>query len=286
MNIGIVGLGLMGGSAAKALKAYTRHRVYGAERNPSVLQKALAQQAIDAQLDDAALQSCGLLFLALYPRAAVAWMAEHAGGMAKGTTVVDFCGVKQAVVEAITPIAKQNGICYVGGHPMAGTEKTGYDGARGDLFQGASMILTPQEEGLLQRLGWLEGIFQEMGFSRVTLSTPERHDRIIAYTSQLAHVLSSAYVQSPIALEHDGFSAGSLRDMTRVAWLNETMWAELFMENRQFLAEETEALCSRLEQYAKLLRAGDEKGMQALLQQGRLQKEQMMNKETAAWNPF
>lgn len=275
MAIGIIGLGLIGGSAAMAVKRAGGEAVYGMDADAAVLERALAAGAIDAYLAPALLPDIDVLIAAVYPDAAIEAVKKCAPSLKQGAIVVDFCGVKRHVAAALVPLARQSGFVYVGGHPMAGKEKSGFDFAGPELFAGASMILCPEEDAPREALARLESLFASMGFGGVVYATPEEHDRIIAYTSQLAHVLSSAYVKAPAALRYRGFSAGSFRDMTRVAWLNEKMWTELFLENADFLAGEVEDLAARLMTYADAIRAGDAHRLEDLLREGRLRKEEV-----------
>lgn len=283
LTIGILGLGLMGGSAAKALKAKTQHRVLVFDREPESLARALSEGSADGLLrepcgdncpyEGALLRECHLLLVALYPQAAAEFITAFGSRLAPGAVVVDFCGVKRAVTKPFEQAAQRYGFHYIGGHPMAGLERSGFAYAQAGLFEGASMILTPKAS--LKEF-WrepLEGFFTSLGFRGVKWSTPEEHDRIIAYTSQLAHVLSSAYVKSPTALTHQGFSAGSFQDMTRVAYLNETMWTELFFDNGDYLAAEIEGLAKRLLEYSRAIRQGRRQELQELLAEGRRCKE-------------
>lgn len=268
MTVGIVGLGLIGGSMAQAVKAFTGHRVYGLDRDGAVLERALAEGVLDGELNREALERCDVLLLALYPKAAVEYVARHGEHIPAGACVVDLCGVKRAVWEGIGPMAAQRGFCYVGGHPMAGRELSGYGAAKAELFAGASMLLCPREGETPETMAMLKEFFRALGFARVSLTTPREHDRIIAYTSQLAHVLSNAYVKSPSALDSGRFSGGSFQDLTRVARLNVPMWTELFLLNRDLLAQEIDGLCGRLSAYGDALRAQDGERLAALLQEG------------------
>ncbi|MGI6005092.1 MAG: prephenate dehydrogenase [Christensenellales bacterium] len=274
-TIGIAGLGLIGGSMAQALKKYTGHLVLGTDLDADVLRRALSEGAVDGALEDDAVSRCDLLLVALYPQAAVDFVTSHAQTIKKGACVIDLCGVKRHVCAALEPVARAHGFHFIGGHPMAGREVSGYGAARPELFAGASMILTPEAgtpEALLEQL---ESLFTSVGFAGIKYAGPAEHDRIIACTSQLAHVLSSAYVKSPAALEHKGFSAGSFQDMTRVATLNEDMWSELFLLNRDYLCGEIDALRERLAQYALALRAGDAPELTRLLKEGKTRKQQL-----------
>ncbi|NLV58441.1 MAG: prephenate dehydrogenase [Clostridiales bacterium] len=276
MIIGIVGLGLIGGSLAHGSRSVARHQVYGLDTDPGTMARAMADGVICGELNDAALGNCELLLLALYPQAAVDFMVRNGDRISPGACVVDLCGVKQTVRDGILPIAFHRGFHYVGGHPMAGREVSGYEAAHGKLFTGASMLLCPEEDTPPETLAMLEDFFLSIGFGGVTITNPEEHDRVIAYTSQLAHVLSNAYVKSPNALCHAQFSGGSFQDLTRVAFLHVPMWTELFMLNRDHLIAEIDELCQRLATYAEALRQGDAQGLSALLQEGCDWKERIM----------
>ncbi len=273
MQIGIVGLGLIGGSFAKAFKAKTAHRVAGFDIDPETMAKASAAGAIDTPLTEEELAKSDVVIVALTPKNAVAWVKAHTTSIAKDAIVVDVCGVKRFVMRELLPIAREHSFTFVGGHPMAGKERGGFDWATETLYERASMILTPAvgtPEGILKKL---ENLFLPLGFAQVTITTPETHDRNIAYTSQLAHVASNAYIKNPVALEHAGFSAGSFKDLTRVARLNEAMWTELFALNRDYLVHDLKLYIENLNAYLKALEAGDDAAMITLLRDGREKKE-------------
>ena len=272
MQIGIVGLGLIGGSIAKAIKKYTPHTVLGFDIDSEVIYKAKLLDAIDAELTVERLSICDWLIIATRPTAAVLYVVENAQHIKPGATVMDVCGVKQSVCAPLWQVARDRGFTFIGGHPMAGREVGGFAHASADLFKDASMILTPMKDADIALLERLKKFWCALGFSGVTVTTPENHDRVIAYTSQLAHIVSSAYVKSPTALDHIGFSAGSYKDLTRVAKLDSDMWAELFMLNREPLLSEVESLLARLQAYRDALAAGDEAAMRTLLLAGREQK--------------
>lgn len=272
MKVGIVGLGLIGGSMAKSIKARTGHTVYGIDLNGETMTLARMCGAIDGALTAETLPQCDLLLIAIRPRAAIDWVAAHAGEIAKTAIVVDLCGVKRVVVEGIAPIAESHGFAYIGGHPMAGRERGGFTSATDDLYAGASMILTPDRRTDMQLLETLKTFFLDIGFAGLTFSDPEEHDRIIAFTSQLAHITSSAYVKSPEAQRRRGFSAGSFQDMTRVARLDEDMWTELFLDDADYLTKELGVLVEHLTEYLEALKARDGERLHALLKDGREKK--------------
>lgn len=272
MNVGIVGLGLIGGSMAKSIKARTGHTVYGVDLGAETMTMAHMCGAIDAPLTDDNLGACDLILIAIRPQAAIDWVKSHAAAISKSAIVVDLCGVKRSVVAAIAPVAEQYGFAYIGGHPMAGRERGGFTAATDDLYVGASMILTPDKRTDMQLLETLKAFFLDVGFAGLTFSTPEEHDRIIAFTSQLAHIASSAYVKSPEAQRRRGFSAGSFQDMTRVARLDEDMWTELFLADADYLTSELEVLVGHLNEYLDALKNRDAEQLRALLRDGREKK--------------
>ena len=228
---------------------------------------------IHGALNDENLGSCDLVLIAIRPDYAVEWVMDHAEKIKKGAIVVDLCGVKRVVTEALKPVAQANGFRYIGGHPMAGKEVSGYNNAASHLFDGASMILTPDESTDLPLLETLRDFFYSLGFAKLTFSTPEEHDRIIAYTSQLAHITSNAYIKSPESQEQFGFSAGSFRDMTRVARLDEDMWTVLMMDNADYLSKQVDILIENLQEYQDALHRKDAEKLRELLRTGREMKE-------------
>ena len=269
MNVGIVGLGLIGGSMAKSIKNRTGHTVRGIDLDRETMTLARLCGAIDGPLAEENLPQCDLVLVAIRPQAAVDWVKAHAAQIGKSAALVDLCGVKRVVVEQIAPIAEEYGFAYIGGHPMAGRERSGFTASTDELYVGASMILTPDQRTDIKLLEMLQAFFLDVGFAKITFSQPEEHDRIIAFTSQLAHVVSSAYVKSPEAQRRRGFSAGSFRDMTRVARLDEDMWTELFLDDADYLTHELEVLIGHLEEYRDALKSRDARRLHDLLREGR-----------------
>ena len=269
MKVGIVGLGLMGGSMAKAVKNRTSHMVFGIDLDGETMALSRMCGAIDAPLNEESLPLCDLILIAIRPGAAIRWLEKNAPLIHKNAIVVDLCGVKRDVVTAMAPIAAEHGFAYIGGHPMAGRERSGFTAAAEDLYEGASMILTPDDKTDMPLLETLKHFFLDVGFASLTFSTPEEHDRIIAYTSQLAHIVSSAYVKSPEAQRRRGFSAGSFRDMTRVARLDENMWTELMLADADYLAKELGILMENISAYKDALEHRAEEGLRQLLKEGR-----------------
>ena len=268
----IVGLGLIGGSLAKAFRKYTDCFIVGFDRDESVAKAALACGAVDKIGTEDDIRQADILYLCLYPQACVKWTQAHLWLIRPGCLVTDTCGIKSWICPRMAELAKKNGFLFVGGHPMAGREKSGFSASDGDLFQGASYLLAPC--GAPQSaVETLKAAAPALGFARTVETTPEEHDRIIAFTSQLPHVLACAYVMSPQCPKHGGFSAGSYRDVSRVANINETMWTELFLENRDVLTAELDTLTGPIAEIRIAVAAGDAGTLRELLRRSRLVKE-------------
>ena len=269
-TIVVAGLGVIGGSIAMALQHATPARILGYDHDPVVLMQALKRHAIDDVCSDEMLSEADMLILAIPPRAAVDVLRNMAPRMKNGAVVTDVCGVKRYIVQECTPICRENGLHFVGAHPMAGKEKSGFAQADATLFHGASFIITPDDDTSDEAMETMHDLAKALGCTRLTVTTPEEHDRMIAFTSQLPHVLAGAYVQSPCSARHEGFSAGSYRDVSRVATVDETLWSELFAENSELLENELEHLIARLEDFRKAIEAKDEEYMRRMIKEGRL----------------
>lgn len=274
MTVGILGLGLIGGSLARAYKL-AGHTVYVKNRDESMLSFAMLSGAVDGKLNEDTIPQCDLILLAIYPAGSADWLEANAPLISKKALVIDCCGTKQLVCQRCFPIAKEYGFTFVGGHPMAGSQFSGFKYSRASLFQGAPMVLVPpvyDDMALLQRV---KDALEPCGFGFFSVTTAANHDRMIAFTSQMPHILSNAFIKSPTALEHKGFSAGSYRDLTRVAWLNPGMWTELFLENRENLLFELDTYIQSLTQYRDALANQDEDTLYRLLDDGKKRKEEV-----------
>lgn len=280
MRVAIAGLGLIGGSFAKAIKARTGHFVTGYDTDGAVAARALGDGSIDA-CGAEGFAECDLALVALYPGDSAEFILSIAGTMKRGSTIIDLCGVKRYVCARLEGLAAKTGVTFIGGHPMAGREASGYGASLESLFDGASMILTPSPGTPEDKLRAAEAFFLSLGFCKITLTTPERHDEMIAFTSQLAHVVSSAYALCPLSESFDGFSAGSFGDMTRVAKLNERMWTELFLLNADRLTEQIDALMDNLGKYRDCIASRDSAALTELLKNGRTVKERLEARENA-----
>lgn len=265
MTVGIIGLGLIGASMAAAIHENTYDTVLGLDINENTMRAALGQRTVDGALSQVSLSTCDIVIIALYPRAALQALREIAPFVKKGTVVTDCCGIKRAISAEGRELAERYGFTFIGGHPMAGRESWGYESSGPELFKGASMILTPDPEESKIAVGFLSDYFLSLGFGRITKVTPEDHDAIIACTSQLAHVLSSAYIRSETAARHEGLSAGSFRDMTRVAALNDRMWSEIFLDNKDNLLSEIDGLIRHLQDYRDAIASDDREAISEMM---------------------
>lgn len=276
MNIAVIGLGLIGGSFCKAIKKNTFHHVFGIDNNKETIKKALECGAIDEEIGVERLNEANLTIICLYPEAIVDFVKANADHFKKGSIVIDSCGVKEYIVNECTPVLDEKGVIFVGTHPMAGREFSGFDYSMDDLFDGASFIITPSENTPEIAVDLLQTLAGSIKFGKAVVSTPKKHDEVIAYTSQLAHVVSNAYVKSPVMLNYDGFSAGSFQDLTRVAKLNEYMWSSLFMCNKEALLRELDCILNSITEYRDALLANDKERLISILRDGRVLKEKSL----------
>ena len=276
ITVGVVGLGLIGASFAKAYKEHDKEvTVYGWNRTESITQMAQMQGIIDDELTDENLGKCDLVILSLYPEATIEWMKAHKEHFNKEGMVIDACGTKRYVCEEGFKLAEECGFSFVGCHPMAGTKYSGMAYARGDMYQGAPMVVVPPRFDDIYLLDRVKTLLTPCGFGSFHISHADEHDKMIAFTSQMAHLVSNAYIKSPSSRNHKGFSAGSYKDMTRVAWLNPTMWTQLFLENKDNLIFEIDHLTEELAKYKQALEEDDFEGLEKLLDEGRQIKEEV-----------
>ena len=273
MIVGIVGLGLIGGSAAKAFKA-AGHTIYAYDINESVTGFACLENIVDEELSTTNLYSCDLLLLTATPNASADYLEKNAAEISPEALVVDFCGTKKMICSLGFALAKKYGFTFVGGHPMAGLQFSGYKYSKATLFNGASFILVPPVHDDISLLDRVKQTLMSLGFKKFVVTTADFHDKMIAYTSQMCHVVSNAFIKSPTAKQHKGYSAGSFRDFTRVSRLNEAMWTELFLENKEHLLAELDLLIASLTEYRDAIFSDDADTLQGLLRDGRIAKEE------------
>lgn len=274
MTVGILGLGLIGGSLARAY-CKAGHTVLASEQDRDMLSFAQLAGAVNEELTSENISACDLLLLAIYPDGSAAWLEEHGHLVRKDALVMDCCGTKTEICARCFPIAEKYGFTFIGGHPMAGSHNSGFKYSRSNLFQGAPMVLVPGRFDDMQLLQWAKDMLAPCRFGSFTVTTAQEHDRMIAFTSQMPHIVSNAYIKSPTALSHKGFSAGSYKDLTRVAWLNPEMWAELFLDNKDNILYELDYFIDSLKAYREAVSNQDMESLVKLLEEGKTRKEQV-----------
>ena len=266
MNIAVIGLGLIGGSVAKSLKGFMNCKIIGCDKDNNIINDALSDEVISEGYTDGGefLKSCDFIILCLYPSANIEFIKENAQYLKSGAIITDVSGVKEVIISKITALLPEN-VEFVGGHPMAGKELGGYANSCNDLFKNASFLITPSEKNKPETVDFIEKFAKYIGCARIVRTTPEEHDAVIAYTSQLMHVVAIALCQSPILEKSALFSAGSLRDCTRVALINEKMWSELFLENKNELSQRIEEMIDNLKEIKDTLDSDDRTGLEEIM---------------------
>ena len=274
MKVGIVGLGLIGASFAKAYKE-AGHEVLVKDIDKSAVIMGKLAGFVDGELDEEALKTTDLVIICLYPEAAVNYIVENGANFNKNGLVMDACGNKRIICDTAFKVAKEHGFTFVGAHPMAGNKYSGLKHSRATLFNGAPIVLVPEVFDDMNLIDRVKEYLDPCQFGTFCLAHADKHDEMIAFTSQMAHLVSNAYVKSPTAAQHHGFSAGSYKDMTRVAWLNPQMWAELFLENKDNLIKEIDCLTEELNKYKEAMVKDDCEELTKLLADGRDRKEEL-----------
>lgn len=272
MNIAVIGMGIIGGSFCKALKKYTNHYVIGINRTQSTLQEAYDCGAIDEMGNEKSLEKADVIIMGVYPQAAIDYVRKNGKHIKKGCIVTDSSGIKAEICPEMTELAKEYDFEFVGSHPMAGKEINGFKASDADLYRGASYIVVPCEASE-KAVKTLCDLAMEINFGGIKITTPEEHDKMIAYTSQLPHVLACSYVLSPCCMNHKGFSAGSYHDVSRVANINSKLWSELFLENKEPLIKELDLLIENINKITDAIKKEDKETLTALLEQAHQTKE-------------
>ena len=275
MKIGVVGLGLIGGSVAKAYKRTGTNTVLATDSDKTVVAFAKIAEAVDGDLTRENMSACDLIFLCLYPHSIIEWMVANAPYIGRDTIVIDCGGTKKNICTTCFPIAEKYGFHFFGGHPMAGTHKTGFKYSREDLFDDAPMVIVPPNFDNIEMMDKVTTSLKPLGLGKISITTAQQHDEIIAFTSQMAHIVSNAYIKSPTALQHKGYSAGSYKDLTRVAWLNPALWASLFLDNKTNVLNELDFFILEMQKYRQAIEEEDATTLENLLKEGRDRKQEV-----------
>lgn len=265
-NIAIVGLGIIGGSMAKALKGFRGGRVYGINHRQETLDMAIEDGVIanSGESEEEILKKCDMVILGLYPSLCIDFVKNHADCFKKGALVTDVCGIKEKIVDKITPLMRPD-MEFIGAHPMAGREVYGYKNSIPDLFKNCNFLITPTERTSEKAVKTMEEMAYYIGAKRVVKISPKAHDEMIAYTSQLMHVIAVALCDNRHIETAASFSAGSLRDCTRVAVINEVLWSELFIENKDALCVLIDELKGSLNKMENAIKNEDYETLKAIM---------------------
>ena len=275
-SILVVGLGLIGGSLAKALKGFRGAVIYGVDKDKDVIRQAIADGVIASGFEEIShAPACELTVLCVKPELTLNLLKN--AHFTDGGLVTDVCGVKQYIEEA----GKNRNFRYIGGHPMAGKEVGGYSNSDANLFKNASYLLTPPEDALDEDVKLLKDMAAHIGCRKTVITSAKEHDEMIAYTSQLMHVVAAALCDNPLLDNAEGFSAGSLRDCTRVAKLDSKMWTELFMANKEALSNCIKAFEKSLDTVKSALDNDDPDALLSFLDNSSSRKRRYLNEDTA-----
>lgn len=272
-KVAVIGLGIMGGSIAKALKKTDKYYVIGYNRTEEITKRALSDGAIDEIWDGVSPIDADITVLAVNPNVTFNLFETLPSLLNKGSILTDICGVKAEVVKMGEAVCKDKGIFFIGGHPMAGRERSGYDYSTEDLFFNRSYIFTETQNTDKEALNKLSTMALDIGCSDVTITSPEYHDKMIAYTSQIPHILAGAYMNSPTSATHKGYSAGSYHDVSRVASVDENLWSQLFLSNKDNLLYEIDILIRNLQDYKEAVARNDKSRLSGIIKTGRILKE-------------
>ena len=272
MKIGIIGLGLIGGSLGRTIAKKREDEVYAFDISNKAMLDGKLLSAYHHQLGEENVSEMDMVIFCLYPNALEDALDKYCPLLKDGCIVLDCSGNKRRIVNQMQRLSKKfDNLNFISAHPMAGREFSGVTHSTINLFEKASMILVPVCQSI-QVLSFVKEFTLSLGFGSVVITNAKEHDKIIAYTSQLAHIVSSSYIKSPTASQFMGFSAGSFRDMTRVARLSPEMWAQLTLDNADFLVEEIDNIIDNLSQYKLTLQQGDKEKMKQLLEEGNQKK--------------
>lgn len=264
-KIVIVGLGLIGGSIAKALQLTNQYEILGMDTKEEALLDACSCGAIDGKAGVEELKEADLVYLCVYPHAALEFVKSYGALLKSGCILTDTCGIKGELCAGMEQLKVNGSYIFVAGHPMAGKEQSGFSASEASIFTGASYLIAPCGAPDFA-VETVSALAEQMGFGRIVLTTPEQHDRVIAFTSQVPHVLACSYVMSPRCKEHKGFSAGSYRDVSRVANINADLWTGLFLDNRSALLDELDELQKNLSLFRSAVAEGDSEQLHNLLE--------------------
>ncbi|MCK9478993.1 MAG: prephenate dehydrogenase [Firmicutes bacterium] len=268
-TVTVVGLGLIGGSIARVLRPFVK-KLYAIEQNSDVLDFAQKQGIVDVAPHNP-LEESDIVVLCIYPGDSLVFVKENVNNFKKGCILTDTVGVKTPLMNLCKKLNPP--FTYIGGHPMAGREVSGFINSDKNLFSGASFIITPSDNAKAEQISLIEKFALALGCKVVIHATADEHDKIIAYTSQLPHIIATAMCDTPLLVKHKNYTGGSFEDVTRVAKINENLWTELFLENKKHLADEIKRFTASLEKIGRAIEQNDSEALRQIMRKVRLDKE-------------
>ncbi|MGM9937550.1 MAG: prephenate dehydrogenase [Candidatus Ornithomonoglobus sp.] len=273
MKISIIGLGLIGGSMARRLRGFHDCTIAAYNRTRESLDLALADGAIDEAYNTPgeAMENADLIIMCLYPQLNIDFVRDNVDRLKPGAIITDVTGVKGFIIREMKKILPDN-VEFIGGHPMAGREVGGYKSSTDTLFDNAPYVITPDKDSRPETIELIREMAKYIGCRVVTTTSPDEHDSIIAYTSQLMHIVAVALCDNPLLERAGAFAGGSLQDCTRIAVINEKMWSELFVENKEQLAKQITEFQDTLEQMKQAALNDDRETLERIMKHGKEQK--------------
>ena len=262
----IVGLGLLGGSYAKVLKRFGFH-ISAITLEQSSIDYALKENIIDegsTELDERIIGEADLVIFALYPHVFVEWIEKNQGLFKSGALITDVTGVKRSIVYQIQDMLRPD-VEFIAAHPMAGREVSGVENSTDRMFIGANYIVTPTEKNSPEAIQTCIELGRLLGFSNVTTLSPEEHDEMIGFLSQLTHCIAITLMTCNDKEHMENFTGDSFRDLTRIARINDLMWSELFLANKDVLLEQMNLFIDKFNELKTMLESDDVDGMRAMM---------------------
>lgn len=266
-NILIVGLGVVGGGYASALSE-KGYKVSCITKEQADVEYALQRKMIDygtTEPDPELIGKADLVVFALYPTVFIEWIEENQKYLRTGTLITDVTGVKGSVVERVQSMLRAD-VEFISAHPMAGRERSGVQYSDPAVFKGANYIITPTERNTEEAIETCRELGEELGFARISILTPEEHDKMIAFLSQLTHCIAVTLMTCNESEGLEKYTGDSFRDLTRIAKINDAMWSELFLMNRDALLCEMDAFIGEFEKLRGMIVDGDRDGMRRMMQ--------------------
>lgn len=265
MKIGIVGLGIIGGSYARALKPYHYH-IIGFDINPKTIDYAIQNNIVDeGYIETDKISECDIVFVCLYPNQTISFIKNHANKFKRDSIIMDVAGVKRHMINQLEMYFNDD-FELVFTHPIAGSEKTGIENSNASIFKDANFIITPHKKNDDEKVNVARTLAKQIGFGKITLIDDVTHDKMIGFTSQLTHAIAIALVNSdPYNLSTSSFIGDSYKDLTRIAMINDSLWTELFFENKDFLTKNLDSFINEIQKVRDSIQNKDKETLSKIM---------------------